>query len=145
MSIPSEPLPPAPARTIPTAPPGAWYTPTELGWSLRRNAAVLFDDGGWLLPDGHAESPPPTSLPHKRRHDRRENRPAGRLPVATNSASTGAPGRARPLRFYESPRMLAHVTEPALSGRPAARLRSTHAAIAEPTFGVARRRTDPLR
>jgi len=135
MYIRCEPLSPAPARTTPTAPPDAWYT----GWSLRRNAVVTFDDGGWLLPDGHAESPPPISLPHKRRHDRLDNRPAGRLPVATNSAS------GRPLRFYESPRTLVYVTEPALSGRPAARLRSAHAALAEATFGVARGRTDPLR
>jgi hypothetical protein len=41
--------------------------------------------------------------------------------------------------------MLAYVTEPALSGGPAARLCSAHAALAEATFGVARGRTDPLR
>ena len=41
--------------------------------------------------------------------------------------------------------MLVYGTEPALSGRPAARLRSAHAALAEATFGAARGRTDPLR
>jgi hypothetical protein len=55
------------------------------------------------------------------------------------------PRSGRPLRFYESPRTLVYVTEPALSGTPAARLRSAHAALAEATFGVARGRTDPLR
>ena len=37
----------------------------EQGWSLLCNRVVIFDDGGMLLPDGHALTPPParTSLP----------------------------------------------------------------------------------
>ena len=31
----------------------------EQGWSLLCNSIVLFDDGGLLLPDGHAEPPHP--------------------------------------------------------------------------------------
>jgi len=29
----------------------------EQGWSLLCNAVVLFDDGGCLVPDGHAVDP----------------------------------------------------------------------------------------
>ena len=29
----------------------------EQGWSLLCNGIVLFDDGGLILPDGHAEAP----------------------------------------------------------------------------------------
>jgi hypothetical protein len=49
------------------------------------------------------------------------------------------------LNSASRPRILVYVTEPALSGRPAARLHSAHAALAEATFGVARGRTDPQR
>jgi hypothetical protein len=31
----------------------------EQGWSLLCNGIVLFDDGGLILPDGHAEAPHP--------------------------------------------------------------------------------------
>lgn len=34
----------------------------EQGWSLLCNGIVLFDDGGLLLPDGHAEAPAPQLL-----------------------------------------------------------------------------------
>jgi hypothetical protein len=30
----------------------------EQGWSLLCNGVVLFEDGGCLLPDGHAVNPP---------------------------------------------------------------------------------------
>jgi hypothetical protein len=30
----------------------------EQGWSLLCNGVVVFDDGGCLLPDGHAINPP---------------------------------------------------------------------------------------
>ena len=32
----------------------------EQGWTLLCNGVVIFDDGGTLLPDGRAVSPPPT-------------------------------------------------------------------------------------
>ena len=31
----------------------------EQGWSLLCNGIVRFDDGGLILPDGHAEAPQP--------------------------------------------------------------------------------------
>ena len=34
----------------------------EQGWSLLCNGIVLFDDGGLLLTDGHAEAPDPRLL-----------------------------------------------------------------------------------
>jgi hypothetical protein len=60
MYIPCEPLPPAPARTTPTAPPGAWYTPTEPGWSLRRDAVCYSTtaDGCSLMATPKVRRPP---------------------------------------------------------------------------------------
>jgi hypothetical protein len=34
----------------------------EQGWSLLCNGIVLFDDGGLILPGGHAEAPHPQLL-----------------------------------------------------------------------------------
>jgi len=34
------------------------------GWSLLCNGVILFDDGGELLPDGHAAAPERLNLTH---------------------------------------------------------------------------------
>ena len=38
---------------------------SEQGWSLLCNGVELFDDGGELLPDGHAVDPAPRTVPHR--------------------------------------------------------------------------------
>jgi hypothetical protein len=59
MYTPCEHLPPCPSAKNPDrAAAHVVRAHPEQGWSLLCNGVVLFEDGGCLLPDGHAYDPP---------------------------------------------------------------------------------------